>query len=1330
MSSRRSGWKLRRLFASKNKPNKEHEDFPSGFEQWYPEGTETPQPHDADIIFAHGLTGNRNTTFTHRLEDVPWPKTVLPLSIPSARLLTFGYDAHPGRAGHRTSHNKLRDHAQNFVHELSTRRRDSSTLTKPIIFVGHSMGGLLIKAALTFASDAGRSSSEYAIVSSTIGIIFMGTPHGGSWHADWSSIPVHVFRPFKDINMSLIQVLQSNDEYLKHLQESFRMLRDCLRNEGQKIDVWSIYEELPLSIPIVNTSTMIVTPESARLLEGHDISIHKDHVEMVRFRGQVEDPLGKQPSLFTIVGKLKEIMQSDHDPGDIELALRRNHTALDEAVQRSRQSLKDSLWFDTMFHQLTRIEEPDADTCQWIYDQPEYKEWIGSIHSDDVNKLAPMLLIKGTLGSGKSTLLRSIMKRRLGIPEISLDLYLSFFFSLMRRGLHQSIEGFYRSILFQIVKKFPEANDLVRALREDMNSTEWHVTEMWNLIQSVFKSEIFRGKIIVLVVDAIDQCIGISPDTLVLKLQSLRDLASSSGTRLLLCVSCREHPVIKFASWSTVMLAPGNEGDLKAIAKRRLRDFLPDDEGTTATLERRLIKKAQGNILWLNIVLGQLRQQYFAGVSLMYLAAILDDFLPELKDLYVQCLTKLNSKQKQISAVIIGWLLTTKRALNLEELTFGVGISLLNQEVISSLETIERAIGASLDDLEALERFVTHNTCALLVVKRHKNVQVVDFSHDSVRLFFLTKQGIESLGVQDFESFTSSNQDLITVAFQRYSKMHEVQKSYHYDSEGNVDFINYTTNSTQGELRSISKKLLPLARYFSEYGFDHVKESAWYRSGRLQTPFPSDSNVFADEMRAFLRGWVYSLCSVTDHFEKGGQYDDTFWKAHSGLSFVTLNAGVMGLNTVQLNQLVACINNRGIFLRNMAKDREEGSHIWAGQGDEYVQIFYLSSRPSKSVELSDLVGSKLREAAQLESDFVDTKLRDKARLEVSSYQQICNGYASGVAFVAIFHCEAAVPVTNFRVEHSTPIKQWREQKPEPPRYIPLLTDWRLEMDHTKMPSIVDFRQTSDSNLSMTPFHTRSDRGYISLLFCQGLKPVPFSCALEISCQDEHNTWSDPDEKNLLFEFSPGPSLTSQWANAGISTHIRLFLISDDPSQETQADEDVPSATVQSDETAQRGIENVSERPESSSSGASGPYENWKDLLEQFAQSQKTEVEGIFPDDDHVSFADRHEDEIFHLRRINSVRSLSCSLQGLDLEYDRHSVDDGASMRSVTQWMEKCDSFIFDRVAENGGRRVLIDGNKLFTRKVPEYQKVQQEHEYFISNETQAGINKDARERSV
>jgi hypothetical protein len=332
--------------------------------------------------------------------------------------------------------------------------------------------------------------------------------------------------------------------------------------------------------------------------------------------------------------------------------------------------------------------------------------------------------------------------------------------------------------------------------------------------------------------------------------------------------------------------------------------------------------------------------------------------------------------------------------------------------------------------------------------------------------------------------------------------------------------------------------------------------------------------------------------------------------------------------------------------------------------------------------------------------------------------------------VAIFHCEAAMPVKDFRVKNSTLIKQWREQKPEPPRCIPMLTDWRLEMDPTKMSSIVDSRQAPGTSSSTTPFHTRADRGCISLLFCLGSKPLPFSCPLEISCQDEHNTWSDPDAKNLLFEFSPGPSLTSQWANAGITTHIRLFLISDNPFEEAEADEDLASPTAQPDGTTRYGIENLSEQLESSSSSSSGSGENWKDLLERFAQSQKTEVEGIFPDDDHVSFADRHEDEIFHLRSLNSDLSLSSSLKGLDLEYHRHSMDDGASIRSVTRWMENCDPVLPDYFAQSRSRRVLIDGNKLFTRKVPEYQMAQQEPEYFDSTEATANINENARERCM
>ncbi|KAB5572255.1 hypothetical protein GE09DRAFT_904494, partial [Coniochaeta sp. 2T2.1] len=52
--------------------------------------------HDAtdDICFVHGLTGDRNSTWTASGQTAPWPKTLLAPRLTKARILTYGYDAH------------------------------------------------------------------------------------------------------------------------------------------------------------------------------------------------------------------------------------------------------------------------------------------------------------------------------------------------------------------------------------------------------------------------------------------------------------------------------------------------------------------------------------------------------------------------------------------------------------------------------------------------------------------------------------------------------------------------------------------------------------------------------------------------------------------------------------------------------------------------------------------------------------------------------------------------------------------------------------------------------------------------------------------------------------------------------------------------------------------------------------------------------------------------------------------------------------------------------------------------------------------------------------
>lgn len=93
------------------------------------------------IIFVHGCTGDREKTWTSQGE-VLWPQDLLSKDVPTARILTWGYDAelvfsrpinmpYTGRS---------------LVRDIEVWREDTVTpAERPIIFVAHSIGGLVVE---------------------------------------------------------------------------------------------------------------------------------------------------------------------------------------------------------------------------------------------------------------------------------------------------------------------------------------------------------------------------------------------------------------------------------------------------------------------------------------------------------------------------------------------------------------------------------------------------------------------------------------------------------------------------------------------------------------------------------------------------------------------------------------------------------------------------------------------------------------------------------------------------------------------------------------------------------------------------------------------------------------------------------------------------------------------------------------------------------------------------------------------------------------------------------------------------------------------------------
>jgi hypothetical protein len=97
------------------------------------------------IVFIHGLTGNRELTWTEESSRVFWPEALLKHDVPRTRILTFGYDADVAHFWAQSSQNRIGDHALNLVNSLAQLRERSDTEDRPIIFAVHSLGGLVLE---------------------------------------------------------------------------------------------------------------------------------------------------------------------------------------------------------------------------------------------------------------------------------------------------------------------------------------------------------------------------------------------------------------------------------------------------------------------------------------------------------------------------------------------------------------------------------------------------------------------------------------------------------------------------------------------------------------------------------------------------------------------------------------------------------------------------------------------------------------------------------------------------------------------------------------------------------------------------------------------------------------------------------------------------------------------------------------------------------------------------------------------------------------------------------------------------------------------------------
>ncbi|PON29166.1 hypothetical protein TGAM01_v202273 [Trichoderma gamsii] len=189
--------------------------------------------HGVDIVAVSGLGGHAYGSFKDKNGNYMWLQDALPYDItnddshhPMARVMIYGHNsAVPGS-------NSVQD-----IDDLSSALH-SGLLTliqaqqpKPIILMGHSLGGLIIKKTLINLSKS-PSQDDQNLFRAIYGIVFFGVPHGGMDVA--SLIPMVGDGP----NRLLVESIGASSSILDDLELNFH---PSLGGQGEK-EVTCFYE--------------------------------------------------------------------------------------------------------------------------------------------------------------------------------------------------------------------------------------------------------------------------------------------------------------------------------------------------------------------------------------------------------------------------------------------------------------------------------------------------------------------------------------------------------------------------------------------------------------------------------------------------------------------------------------------------------------------------------------------------------------------------------------------------------------------------------------------------------------------------------------------------------------------------------------------------------------------------------------------------------------------------------------------------------------------------------------------------------------------------------
>ncbi|KAH8745131.1 hypothetical protein F5882DRAFT_446468 [Hyaloscypha sp. PMI_1271] len=584
--------------------------------------------------------------------EVFWPESILPAVLPEARIFTWGYDADVDAFNTSVGHNTVEQHANDLLTDVANLSGRLGSLARPVVFVVHSLGGIVVKEALNIAShsEIERLKNLAAV---TYGISFLGTPHRGSGSA---TIGKHAYRiarlATKRPNIKLLRSLEKNSDTLKGISNRFRSTQ-----QRWDIKISSFYEDREVRKFFLFHS-LIVDNESAQIGHpGEEVSsIPKNHREMTKFTSPEE------------VGFDRVSSQLRRWVNDIS----------NNSQAYCLSSLENS-------HTRTRyinVATSYDGTLQWLFDRDivPFVDWLEEDQNVPIPS-RPVFWINGKPGSGKSTLMKFAMRdertRDLlttalrsckNHPETMPEwIILGFFFHDRGSHIQKSIEGMLQGVLHQLLSQLPNLLPFVYTIYEELVKEQRKPNPIWTFdsLSAAWVAVTKQRKVSLsacIFLDALDEHEG---DNHQLS-KFIYELISSADwlmVRIKICVASRTWNVFgeHFGTCPQFAIHEYTSGDIQAYTSTRLSAPISSlGEETRLVLlpkiqrlSSQVTTKARGVFIWVRIVVDELVKGIRDGTAISLLEENVSKMPEELGDLYQHTLQRIDADYTQEAHIML-----------------------------------------------------------------------------------------------------------------------------------------------------------------------------------------------------------------------------------------------------------------------------------------------------------------------------------------------------------------------------------------------------------------------------------------------------------------------------------------------------------------------------------------------------------------------------------------------------------------------------------------------------------------------------------------------------